>query len=137
MTEDDYKYIYSKRRVYRLPGEAQGMPIESAFPGAQMPAYLKGAVVYDTPRGRIIAHREQAERGGDGNSRDATQEAPHAIGKDAAETRPPAAERSEALPAPTEPPPGRQDNPMRFFRKDATARRATADPWPAVKKYSK
>jgi hypothetical protein len=28
------------------------------------------AVVYDTPRGRIIAHREPAERAGDGNSRD-------------------------------------------------------------------
>jgi hypothetical protein len=133
MTDGDYKYIYTKRRVYRLPADAKGMPIEEAYPGAQMPAFLKGAVVYDTPRGRVIAHREQAERGGDGNSGDAAQERRHAIGKDAAESRPPAAERPEALPALKEPPPGRRDNPMRFFRKDAPARSAAADPWQAVK----
>jgi hypothetical protein len=120
MTEGDYKYIYTKRRVYRLPGDAKGMPIEEAFPGAQMPAFLKGAVVYDTPRGRIIAHREPDERGGDGNSRDAA-------------AGPPAAERPEGRPKLKEPPPGRQDNPMRFFRKDAPARSAAPDPWQAVK----
>ena len=64
MTSEEYKYIYTKRRVYRLPGDAKGMPIEEAFPGATMPAFLKGAVVYDTPRGRIIAHQESRERGG-------------------------------------------------------------------------
>ena len=67
MTEDDHKYIYTKRRVYRLPKDAKGIPIEEAYPGAQMPALLKGAVVYDTPRGRIVAHREPAEGGGNGN----------------------------------------------------------------------
>ena len=72
MTDSDYKHIYTKRRVYRLPGDAKGIPIEEAYPGARMPASLKGAVVYDTPRGRIIAHRE-AERGGDGTSSDAAQ----------------------------------------------------------------
>ena len=84
MTEDDYKYIYTKRRVYRLPADAKGIPIEEAYPGAQMPAFLKGAVVYDTPRGRIIAHREPANAAAT-EGRDAAQARPHALGKDAAE----------------------------------------------------
>ena len=77
MTEDDYKYIYTKRRVYRLPKDAKGIPIEEAYPGAQMPAFLKGAVIYDTPRGRIIAHREP-ERSGEESGSNARQERPHA-----------------------------------------------------------
>jgi hypothetical protein len=28
MTDDDYKYIYTKRRVYRLPEDARGIPIK-------------------------------------------------------------------------------------------------------------
>ena len=131
MTDDDYKYIYTKRRVYRLPGDAKGIPIEEAYPDAQMPAFLKGAVVYDTPRGRIIAHREQAERGGDGKSGDTAQERRRATGKGAA-AGPQAAERPEP-PKLKEPPPARQDNPMRFFRTDTPARSAAADPWRAVK----
>lgn len=135
MTSEEYKYIYTKRRVYRLPGDAKGMPIEEAFPGATMPALLKGAVVYDTPRGRIIAHQESSERGGDEKSGDAAQERQqHAIGADAARARPAAAaDRPEPPPSLKEPPPGRQDNPMRFFRKDAPAQSAVADPWQAVK----
>ena len=35
MTEEDYKYIYTKHRVYRLPADAKGVPIEEAYPGAQ------------------------------------------------------------------------------------------------------
>jgi hypothetical protein len=35
MTEEDDKYIYTKRRVYRLPGDAKGIPVEEAYPGAQ------------------------------------------------------------------------------------------------------
>ena len=35
MTEDDDKYIYTKRRVYRLPKDATGIPIEEAYPGAR------------------------------------------------------------------------------------------------------
>lgn len=134
MAGEEYKYICTKHRVYRLPADAKGIPIEEVYPGAQTPAFLKGAVVYDTPRGRIIAHREPAERGGDGKGGDAAQERRHAIGKDAAEARPTAAaERCEALPTLKEPPPGRRDNPMRFFRKDVPARSAAADPWQAVK----
>ena len=134
MTGEEYKYIYTKHRVYRLPADAEGIPIEEAYPGAQTPAFLKGAVVYDTPRGRIIAHREPAERGGDGKSGDAAQERRHVIGKDGAEARPTAAaERREALPTLKEPPPGRRDNPIRFFRKDTRVESAAADPWQAVK----
>ena len=64
MADDDYKYIYTKRRVYRLPKDARGIPVEEAFPGAEMPAFLKGALVYDTPRGRIIARQESEARDG-------------------------------------------------------------------------
>ena len=78
MTEDDYKYIYTKRRVYRLPADAKGIPIEEAYPGAQMPAFLKGAVVYDTPRGRIIAHREPGTRRRRKVAAMLRQERPHA-----------------------------------------------------------
>ena len=120
MNEDDYKYIYTKRRVYRLPEDAKGIPIEETYPGAQVPAFLKGAVVYDTPRGRIIAHREP-ERSGEEIGSNARQERPHALGKDAAEARPPAAERPEPPLEIKEKPPGQQDHPMRFFRKDAPA----------------
>jgi hypothetical protein len=133
MTEDDYKYIYTKRRVYRLPGDAKGIPIEEAYPGARMPASLKGAVVYDTPRGRIIAHQEPAERGGNGMSSDGALERPRALGKESAVARPAAAERPETPPALKEPPPGRQDHPMRFFRKDAPVQSAATDLWQAVK----
>ena len=131
MTDSDYKYIYTKHRVYRLPGDAKGIPIEEAYPGARMPASLKGAVVYDTPRGRIIAHREPAERGGNGISSDAAQGGPHALGKDAG-AQPAAAEHAE-MPPELKDPPGRQDHPLRFFRKDAPVQSATVDPWQRVK----
>ena len=56
MTDDDYKYIYTKHRVYRLSKDAKGIPIEEFYPGATMPAFLKGAVVYDTPEEREDWH---------------------------------------------------------------------------------
>lgn len=126
MADDDYKYIYTKRRVYRLPKDAKGIPIEEAFPGAEMPAFLKGALVYDTPRGRIIARQESAERDGQGDNRDTGAARPQAIGKDAADMRPRAAERAEPPAKPETPTPERQDNPMRFFRKDALGDAAKA-----------
>lgn len=97
-----------------------------------MPASLKGALVYDTPRGRIIAHQEPERRGNEIGS-DAAQGGPHALGKDAAEAQPAAAERPETPPALKEPPRGRQDHPMRFFRKDAPVQSAATNPWQAVK----
>jgi hypothetical protein len=84
MTDDDYKYIYTTRRVYRLPGDAKGIPIEEAYPDAQMPEFLKGAVVYDTPRGRIIAHQEKSARDGEADKKDAGAARRRAVGKDAA-----------------------------------------------------
>ena len=115
MADDDYKYIYTKRHVYRLPRDAQGIPIEEVYPGAEMPAFLKGALVYDTPRGRIIARQESAERDGDAEARDT------------ADARRPAAERSVLPAKPETPPPRQQDNPLRFFRKDAPARERPRD----------
>jgi hypothetical protein len=132
MTEDNHKYIYTKRRVYRLPTDAKGIAVEETHPGAQVPTFLKGAVVYDTPRGRIIAHREP-ERGGDEMNSDASQGGPHALGKDASDARPATVERLGASVKLKEPPAGPQDHPMRFFRRDAPAQVVTADPWQAVK----
>ena len=120
MADDDYKYIYTKRRAYRLPQDARGIPIEEAFPGTEMPAFLKGALVYETPRGRIIAHRDADERGS------------RTDGKDKAEERPPAAAKHPELPAKLQTPaPERHGNPMRFFRKDAskTRNRPRDDDW--------
>jgi hypothetical protein len=97
-----------------------------------MPAFLKGAVIYDTPRGRIIARQGSAERDDDEKGRDAAQAQHDVIGKDAAEARPPAAERPEPA-LKIEEPSGRQDHPLQFFRKDAPTQSAAADPWRAVK----
>jgi hypothetical protein len=134
MTDDDYKYIYTKRRVYRLPKDARGIPIEEVYPGAAIPAFLKGAVVYDTPRGPIIAHQDSSERDGRADSKDADAARRQAIGKDVARTPPSAAAEPPESPAKLETPtPERQDGPMRFFRKDASARSAADDPWQAVK----
>jgi hypothetical protein len=111
MADDDYKYIYTKRRVYRLPKDATGIPIEEAFPGAEMPAFLKGALVYDTPRGRIIARQETDERSGQRS------------GKDEAEPQQPVSAESSEPPANLTPASERHDNPMRFFRKGASKAR--------------
>src|SRR4051794_33919619 len=98
MADDDYKYIYTKRRVYRLPKDARGIPIEDAFPGAEMPAFLNGALVYDTPCGRIIARRPpddsdaKAERKEDGSAGSG------APGNRPANFRPPVRERPESEP---------------------------------------
>jgi hypothetical protein len=74
MTDDDYKYIYTKRRVYRLAKDAGGIPIEEVYPGAEMPEFLKGALVYETPRGRIIARQESDERGSQADGENARAE---------------------------------------------------------------
>jgi hypothetical protein len=121
MADEDYKYIYTKRRAYRLPMDARGIPIEEAFPGAEMPAFLKGALVYETPRRRIIARQESDEREGSAERKNTGAARAKTIGKDGAEAGRQAAEppRSPAKPeTPTGEPHG---NPMRFFRKDALA----------------
>lgn len=120
--DDDYKYIYTKRRVYRLPRDARGMPIEEAFPGAEMPAFLKGALVYDTPRGRIIARQETGERDGSGERKNGGSTRSEAIGKGNTVTRQSAADHAEPPAKPEPRAPEQQDDPMRFFRKDALAR---------------
>jgi hypothetical protein len=121
MADDDYKYIYTKRRAYRLPQDARGIPIEEAFPGAEMPAFLKGALVYETPRGRIIARQESNEPEGSAERKDGGTAQSETIAKDGAEARRQAAEppRSPAKPERRTSEP--YDNPMRFFRKDALA----------------
>jgi hypothetical protein len=121
MTDDDYKYIYTKHRVYRLPKDARGIPIEEAFPGAKMPAFLKGALLYDTPRGRIIARQESDEREGNAENQYTGSARPHAVGRDVAETRRPVAERAQPAAKPETQTPEQRENPMRFFRTDPPA----------------
>lgn len=124
MTDDDYKYIYTKRRVYRLAKDAGGIPIEEVYPGAEMPEFLKGALVYETPRGRIIARQELDERGSQADGENARAEGRQGMGQDTAKERPrDAAERPEPAAKRETSVPDLQDNPMRFFRKDAPARR--------------
>jgi hypothetical protein len=134
MTDDDYKYIYTKHRVYRLSKDAKGIPIEEFYPGATMPAFLKGAVVYDTPRGPIIAHQESSERAGTATDhRDEGAAPQHATG-DATRARPAAvADGPGPPPKLKEATLARQDNQMGYFRRDAPAQSAVADPWQAVK----
>jgi len=47
MTE---RVIVTKRRIYRLAPEQEGVPVETYFPGAILPEMLKGAEVYQTGR---------------------------------------------------------------------------------------
>src|SRR5215213_287403 len=93
--DDDYKYIYTKRRVYRLPKDARGTPIDEIYPGVELPTFLKGALVYDTPRGRIIARQETEERDGSIERKDGGSAKSEAIGKGNTVTQPPAPERAE------------------------------------------
>ncbi len=126
MTDDDYKYIYTKRRVYRLPKDTRGIPIEEVYPGADMPEFLKGGLVYETPRGRIIARQKSDERDSQAGGEKCPRRKAAGISKHAAKERPrdvierpePAAKRETSAPD------QQQDNPMRFFRKDAPAPRS-------------
>jgi hypothetical protein len=120
--DDDYKYISTKRRVYRLPKDARGTPIDEIYPGVELPAFLKGALVYDTPRGPIIARQDSGERDGSMERKEDGSTRSEAIGEGNMVTRQSAAGHAEP-PAKAEPrAPERQDDPMRFFRKDALAR---------------
>ena len=47
MTE---RVIVTKRRIYRLAPEQEGVPVETYLPGAILPEILKGAKVYQTGR---------------------------------------------------------------------------------------
>jgi hypothetical protein len=51
------RVIVTKRRIYELTPDAQGVPVEQYFAGATLPTPLKGsgAKVYETSDGPVIA----------------------------------------------------------------------------------
>jgi hypothetical protein len=49
------RVIITKRKTYVLPEDAQGQPIEQAWPKARIPASLTGAKIYQTNDGPVIA----------------------------------------------------------------------------------
>jgi len=56
MTE---RVIVTKRRIYRLAPEQEGVPVETYLPGAILPEILKGAKVYQTEDGPITVRQER------------------------------------------------------------------------------
>jgi hypothetical protein len=99
------------------PKDPRGIPIEDSFPGAEMPAFLKGALVYDTPRGRIIARREPNDHDSHGERKDSGSARSEATDNRVADIRPPEPDRPEPAAKPQTPTPEGQDNPMRPFRR--------------------
>lgn len=53
--DDTGRVIITKRKTYILPEDAQGQPIEQAWPKAAIPASLKGAKLYETEDGPVVA----------------------------------------------------------------------------------
>lgn len=52
------RVIITKRKTYTLPADRQGQPIEEAWPRAAIPASLKGAKIYQTEDGPVVAKPE-------------------------------------------------------------------------------
>ena len=49
------RVIITKRKTYILPEDQQGQPVEKAWPNAKIPASLKGAKIYQTQEGPVVA----------------------------------------------------------------------------------
>jgi hypothetical protein len=63
MTSDPgERVIVTKRRIYRLAPDEQGQPVEDALNlPANLRLFLKGAKVYQTADGPVIARPERPE----------------------------------------------------------------------------
>lgn len=57
MPDDEDRFIVTKRRTYRVPGDVQGTPVEEYFSDATLPRSLQGAKVYETEDGPVIAKK--------------------------------------------------------------------------------
>jgi hypothetical protein len=53
--KDSDRVIITRRKTYTLPEGAQGQPIEEAWPKAVIPDSLKGAKIYQTEDGPVVA----------------------------------------------------------------------------------
>ena len=49
------RVIIAKRKLYSIPEDQQGQPVEEAWPNAKIPASLKGAKIYQTEDGPVVA----------------------------------------------------------------------------------
>jgi hypothetical protein len=49
------RVIVTKRRIYELASDEQGVPVEEYFAGVTLPETIKGAKVYDTVDGPVVA----------------------------------------------------------------------------------
>jgi hypothetical protein len=49
------RVIITKHRIYRLPLNVRGTPIEDYWPGVKFPKELEGAMVYQTEDGEVVA----------------------------------------------------------------------------------
>ena len=49
------RFIQTKDKTYVLPADAVGVPVEERYPGATLPASMKGARIYQTEDGPVIA----------------------------------------------------------------------------------
>ena len=47
--------VITKRKTYHLTEGQEGQPVEEAFPDAKIPESLKGAKLYQTAEGPVIA----------------------------------------------------------------------------------
>jgi hypothetical protein len=57
------RVIVTKRRIYRLAPDQQGQPVEEALNlPANLRAFLKGAKLYQTPDGPVIARPDRQDR---------------------------------------------------------------------------
>ena len=49
------RVIITKRKTYILPEHQQGQPVKEAWPRTAIPASLRGARIYQTEDGPVIA----------------------------------------------------------------------------------
>ena len=53
--DDTDRVIITKRKTYVLKDGKEGQPIEEVWPNAAIPDRLKGAKIYDTEDGPVVA----------------------------------------------------------------------------------
>ena len=51
------RLVVTKHRTYHIPADVKGMPIEEYLPDTNLPDTLKGAKVYLTKDGPVIARQ--------------------------------------------------------------------------------
>ena len=61
----DDRIIITNDRIYTIPEGVEGIPVEEAWPGAVLSPFVKGAKLYPTPQGPVIAHAEPLQGAND------------------------------------------------------------------------